>query len=401
MSILIFLSAPKGAFKNKGFSCSSAFLRFCSSALLLFCASAFLLSCHSKETENPFSPTPYTLNIPRYFPTNLNIPKDNPLTVEGIELGRHLFYDERLCGYLGSNPDSMMSCATCHVQANNFDVGMNNPRFPEGVTCGLSGKPTPHNTMPLVNLVFNREGYFWNGRIHENNPNPQQRTLEDVVLMGITAPHEMNSTPERAIYALKKNPKYPDLFKKAFGTAEINLIRIQKAIAQFIRTLVSGNSKFDRYMRKEEQLTESEMRGLLLFQTEEGADCFHCHGGTGTLLFTSNLFYNNALSSVFDDPNDRYAFTGNQQDIGAYRAPSLRNVMVSAPYMHDGRFKTIDETLAFYNFGLQYSPYVNPLMHKLEQGGAYLTPLQINDLKAFLHTLTDESFLSNPKLSKP
>jgi cytochrome c peroxidase len=118
-------------------------------------------------------------------------------------------------------------------------------------------------------------------------------------------------------------------------------------------------------------------------------------------LFTTNLFYNNALSSIFDDPHDRYAVTRNTQDIGAYRAPSLRNVMVSAPYMHDGRFKTIDEALQFYNFGLQYSPYVHPLMHKLAQGGAYLTPSQIADLKEFLHTLTDTDFLTNPKLAKP
>jgi len=364
--------------------------------------SAFLmLSCEPKEHKTPFSATPYTLQIPRFFPTHLNIPDDNPLTVEGIELGRHLFYDERLCGYLGDDPDLMMSCATCHVQSNNFDVGMDNPRFPDGKTFGLSGAPTPHNTMPLMNLVFNHEGYFWNGLIHESNPNNHQKKLEDIVLMAITAPHELNSTPERTVSALKQNPKYPVMFKKAFGTEEITIERIQKAMAQFVRTLVSGNSKFDRYLRREEQLTDSEMRGYILFSTEEGADCFHCHGGGGTPLFTTHLFYNNALTSDFKDANDRFAVTKNSQDSGAYRAPSLRNIMVSAPYMHDGRFKTIDEVLEFYNFGLQYSSYVHPLMHKLEQGGAYLTPSQIADLKAFLHTLTDNEFLSNPKFAKP
>jgi cytochrome c peroxidase len=351
--------------------------------------------------ESPFVATPYTLEIPRYFPTNLNIPKDNPLTIEGIELGRHLFYDERLCGYLGTHSDSMMSCATCHVQANNFDVGTNNPRFPEGNIFGLSGTPAPHNAMPLMNVVFNHEGYLWNGLVHESNPNAAQKKLEDIVLMAITAPHEMNSTPERAIHALKQNPKYPALFHKAFGTEEINISRIQKAIAQFIRTLVSGNSKFDRYLAGKETLTAAELRGYILFSTEEGADCFHCHGGAGTPLFTSNLFYNNALPLVLEDPNDRFSITKKEQDIGAYRAPSLRNIMASPPYMHDGRFKTIDEVIEFYNFGLQYSPYVHPFMHKLEQGGAALTPLQIADLKAFLHTLTDEEFLSHPKFSTP
>ena len=367
----------------------------------LLISAILLCSCEPKQPETPFSTTPYNLQIPRFFPTHLNIPSDNPLTVEGIELGRHLFYDERLCGYLGENPDLMMGCATCHVQANNFDVGINNPRFPNGKTFGLSGAPTPHSTMPLVNLVFNHEGYFWNGLVHESNPNFQQRKLEDIVFMAITAPHEMNSTPEGAVYALKQNPKYPALFKKAYGTEEITMERIQKAIAQFVRTLVSGNSKFDKYLRGEEQLTDAELRGYILFSTEEGADCFHCHGGGGTPLFTTNLFYNNALTNSFDDPNDRFAVTKSSQDIGAYRAPTLRNIMVSAPYMHDGRFKTIDEVLDFYNFGLQNSPYVHPLMHKLEQGGTYLTPSQIAELKAFLNTLTDNEFLTNPKFAKP
>jgi cytochrome c peroxidase len=297
-----------------------------------------------------------------------------------------------------------MCCATCHVQANNFDVGMNNPRFPEGKTFGLSGKPTPHNTMPLTNLVFNQEGYFWNGKIYQTNPNIQQRTLEDIVLMGILAPHEMNSTPERAVYALQQNSKYPAMFKKAFGTEEINISRIQKAIAQFIRTLVSGNSKFDRFLIGEEQLTDAEMCGYLLFITEEGADCFHCHGGDGTPLMTTNLYYNNALlneEEILNEHNDRYFITSNMKDRGAFRAPSLRNVMLSPPYMHDGRFKTIDEVLDFYNFELKNTPYVNPLMHKLEQGGICLTPSQIADLKTFLNTLTDNDFLTDSKFSKP
>jgi len=363
-----------------------------------FFVAILLFSCGPKP---PFEPTPYTLQIPKYFPTHLNIPTDNPLTVEGIELGRHLFYEERLCGYLGNDPNLMMGCATCHIQSNNFDVGMRHARFPNGKTFGLAGDTTPHNTMPLMNLVFNREGYLWNGLVHEANPNCTQRNLEDIVLMAIVAPHEMNSTPEKTVYALKQNPKYPPLFKKAFGTEEITIERVQKAIAQFVRTLVSGNSKFDRYLRKEEKLSDAEMRGFMLFSMEEGADCFHCHGGDGTPLLTTNLFYNNALSTVFEDPYDRYAVTGNQLDIGAYRAPSLRNVMVSAPYMHDGRFKTIDEVLQFYNFGLQQSPHVHPLMHKVEQGGTYLTPPQIEDLKSFLNTLTDNEFLTNPTFAKP
>lgn len=349
-------------------------------------------SCKPPPVEE-HQTTPYPLEIPKFFPTQLNIPADNPLTVEGVELGKALFNDGRLCGYLGSNPDSMMSCATCHVRANGYDVGMNNPRFPNGITHGLTGIPTPHNAMPLFNLVFNHEGYFWNGMIHPSNPDEKKRTLEDVVTMGIIAPHEMNSTVEKAVKAIQSVDYYPSMFKKAFGDEEITIDRIEKAIAQYIRTLISGNSKFDRYLRGEGQLTSNELNGYVLFSTEEGADCFHCHGSDGNPLFTTNLFYNNGLDAVFDDTRDRYAFTGNENDKGSYRAPSLRNIEVTAPYMHDGRFKTLDEVLEFYNMGVNNSPYISPLMHKVNQGGAMLTPSQIADLKSFLLTLTDEEFL--------
>lgn len=365
------------------------FLFFMAISLFLVTAAA---SCNSGQKEE-YTPTPYKLEIPRFFPTHVNIPSDNPLTVEGVALGKALFNEGRLCGYMGNDPDSMMSCATCHVRANGFDVGMNNPRFPGGVTHGVTGIPTPHNAMPLFNLVFNHEGYFWNGRIHPSNPKAGQRTLEDVVTMGITAPHEMNSTAEKAVAAIRSIDYYPLMFKKAFGTEEVTIERIEKAIAQYIRTLVSGNSKFDRYMRGEEQLTPQELRGYVLFSTEEGADCFHCHGSDGSPLFTTNLFYNNGLDGTFSDDGDRHAITGNSKDIGSYRAPSLRNIEVTAPYMHDGRFKTLDEVLEFYNSGLVNSPYISPLMHKINQGGALLTPSQIADLKAFLFTLTDEEFL--------
>lgn len=362
-----------------------------------------LMTLASSCGDDPVSyePTPYNLQIPSFFPTNLNIPSDNPLTVEGIALGRYLFYETKLCGYTGTNPDSMMSCGTCHIQAHSFEVGMDNSRFPNGRTYGLSGTYTPHNMLPLVNLVFNHEGYFWNGYINPNNSNTNHRTLEDIISMGIIAPHEMNSTVAKAIQAIQNDSKYPDMFEKAFGTPEITIERIEKAIAQFVRTLVSGNSKFDRYMNGLEQLTSSELNGYILFTTEEGADCFHCHGGSGTPLFTTNLFYNNGSSSVFNDTRDRFAVTGNQNDIGAYRAPTLRNIEVTAPYFHDGRFTTLDQVLEFYNIGLIYSPYVSPLMHKIDQGGMMLTPTQIADLKAFLLTLTDQEFLTNSKFSNP
>jgi len=288
-----------------------------------------------------------------------------------------------------------MACTTCHQREHNFDMGPDNPRFPDGKPHGrTTGTPTIHNAMPLVNLVFNHEGYFWNGLISNENPNEQMRTIEDIVLMAIIAEDEMCGTEASAVAAIRADAKYPPLFKAAFGTEEITMDRIQKAIAQYVRSLVSANSKFDRYLKGLEQLTAQELHGYVLFTTEEGADCFHCHGGDGSPLFTTNLFYNNGLDATFTDEHDRFSVTGDIHDRGAYRAPSLRNVMVSAPYMHDGRFKTIDEVLGFYNLEVQNSQYISPLMHHVNEGGVHLTPSDIADLKAFLMTLTDEEFLT-------
>jgi len=368
--------------------------------ILLF---VFFACKPEKPVEGDVNPNaiPYNLTIPKYFPTLLNIPDDNPLTEEGVKLGRYLFYDGRLRGYLGNNPDSLMSCATCHLQKNAFECGIDHPKYNGGKTMGVTGIETPHFMMPLFNLVFNNNGYFWNGMIYNENPDRQFRNLEDIVRMGIVAPHEMNSTVERSVETIKSIPMYPPMFKAAFGTDEVTAERIYKAIAQFIRTLISANSRFDKYIRGEEQLSAEELQGFILFTTEEGADCFHCHGGDGNVLMTTNLYYNNALDSVFSDSRDRFAVTGNPKDIGSYRAPSLRNIAVTAPYMHDGRFKTLDEVIDFYSEGLHASQYVHPLMHKINDGGAMLTPKQKQQLKSFLNTLTDDEFLTNPDHSKP
>ncbi len=350
--------------------------------LLILCA-----ACH----DHTIPPTPYNLQIPKGFPTALNIPADNPMTVEGVELGRMLFHDPHLCGYTGNEPDSLMSCSTCHRRECNYDLGSDNPRFPDGKPRGrTTGKATLHNVMPLMNLVFNHEGYLWNGLISNDNLNQEMRTIEDIVRMAIVADDEMCGSEASAVAAIKADGKYPPLFKRAFGTEEITMERIQKAIAQYVRTLISSNSKFDRYLQGQEQLTPQELHGYVLFTTEEGADCFHCHGSAGSPLFTTNLFYNNGLDAQPADAHDRASVTGDPRDRGAYRAPSLRNVTKSAPYMHDGRFQTLDEVLEFYNSEVQNSPYISPLMHHVNDGGTRLTPNDIADLKAFLETLTED-----------
>jgi cytochrome c peroxidase len=325
------------------------------------------------------------------------------MTVEGIELGRYLFYDGRLSGR--TDPDSLMSCATCHRQENSFECGISHPEFINGHPHGITGKSTPHVMLPLINLVWNNSGYLWNGLVSNDNPQPEYRQLEDIVRMGIVAEHEMNSDTTTVKELFQGIPGYPDLFRKAFGSDRVTFNRISKAIAQFVRTLISSNSKFDRYMHGEEQLSESELNGYVLFTTEYGGDCFHCHGGEGNPLFTTNLFYNNGKDSVFTGPdadiNDRYHVTGNTVDIGAYKATTLRNIALTGPYMHDGRFATLDEVINFYSDHVLWSPYINPLMHHVSSGGARLTPPEKADLKAFLMALTDESFLTNPVFGEP
>lgn len=373
---------------------------------VIFIFSIFIVinSCKKNEPEPEpedvvYNPTPYTIPRPWYFPTEMNIPSDNPMTVEGIELGRYLFYDGRFGGR--SHPDSMMSCATCHLQENAFECGINNPNYPGGITHGITGIQTPHVMLPLFNVVWNPNGYLWNGSIHSENPNSSKRRLEDLCWMGVYAPHEMYNDTNKSKALIASIPGYKPLFKKAFGTEEITFELMAKAVAQFIRSIVSFNSKCDRWLQGQTSLTPSELNGFVLFITEEGADCFHCHGGDGNPLFTTNLFYNNGRDSVFNDPRDRYSVTGDPMDHGSYRAPTLRNIELTGPYMHDGRYATLDEVIDFYSHHLVWSPYISPLMHHIGENGAQLLPYEKADLKAFLLTLTDETLLTNPDYGPP
>ena len=367
--------------------------------IFVFLLSLMLVSCKKDDKPEPYTPTPYTIDIPFGFPTELNIPDDNPMTVEGVELGRYLFYDGRLSGR--TNPDSLMSCSTCHRQERSFEAGVDHPDFPGGFPHGITGKPTHHVMLPMINLVWNRNGYGWNGFLYPENPNPNLRNIEDFVRLAVVAEDEINGDTARVAALFQSLPGYPELFYKAFGSDKVTFKNIERAIAQFVRTLISANSKFDRYMRGEVQLTQSELHGYVLFTTEEGADCFHCHGGYGNPLFTTNLFYNNGKDTVFTDPSDRFSVTGDEMDRGAYKATTLRNIEVQGPYMHDGRFATLEEVIEFYSHGLRQSPYVNPLMHHINEGGVQLTPQEKEDLLNFIKTLRDDEFMTNPEFSRP
>ncbi|MCX6251894.1 MAG: cytochrome-c peroxidase [Bacteroidetes bacterium] len=365
----------------------------------LFIGMAFYSCKKSTAPVESFHTTPYTIQIPLRFPGQLNIPADNPMTVEGIALGRFLFYDGRLSGR--TNADSLMSCSTCHIQSHSFVCGIDNLKYQGGHPFGVTGIPTAHFMLPMINLVWNNTAYLWDGAVYPENPDPGSRNIEDVVRMAIESPSEMASDTNRVKNLFRQIKGYPELFKKAFGNDVITGKNITRAIAQFVRTLISSGSKFDRYMQGAVQLDPDELDGYVLFMTEQGGDCFHCHGGDGNPLFTTGLFYNNGKDSVFTDIADRYSVTGNLADIGAYKAPTLRNLVFTAPYMHDGRFKTIDEVIDFYSSGLVWSPSISPLMHHISTGGVMLNPLKKAHLKAFLLTLTDTAFVSNPAFARP
>lgn len=358
------------------------------------------VSCEKSSKEEPvYIPTPYTFDIPFAFPTKMNIPVNNPMTVEGVELGRFLFYDGRLSGR--THPDSLMSCGTCHIQANSFEAGINHPIFEGGFVHGLTGIQTQHVMLPLINLVWNQSGYGWNGFLYKDNPNTDFRNLEDFVRIAVLAEDEIGGDTTKVKQLFQSIDGYPELFFKAFGSSSITFKNIEKAIAQFVRSLVSADAKFDRFLKGEEQLSSSELNGFVLFTTEEGADCFHCHGGGGNPLFTTHLFYNNGKDTVFTDNLDRFAITGNINDKGAYKAPTLRNIELTGPYMHDGRFSTLDEVIDFYSHNVKWSEQIDPLMHHVLRGGVQLTSTQKEDLKAFILTLHDEEFLTNPSYSRP
>jgi len=341
----------------------------------------------------PYSPTAYAIKKPDNFP-QIPIPADNPMTLEGVQLGRRLFYDPILSG------DSTMSCSSCHLPAGSFTDN-------KAVSIGIDGIAGRRSAMSLLNIAYVNTRLFWDGRV---------KTLEEQALKPVEDPIEMHTSWETVIGRLKNHPDYPQWFRKAFGInscQEITKELAAKAIAQFERILISsGTSRYDQFVRGEIDLEDNELRGKLMF-FDEGAQvglpdgqCFHCHG---SITLTGNNFFNNGLDSVgsLADFIDKGlgAVTGNPSDNGKFRAPTLRNIALSAPYMHDGRLKTLEEVMVQYNdngFGIiNEDPFVQQIGFPVQGHYPGLTPLQTADIIAFLHTLTDTSFVNNPDFQNP
>ena len=329
------------------------------------------------ESIDEFNPSPYNLVIPSTLPP-VDIPADNPLTVEGVELGRMLFYEPLLSG------DGTQACASCHMQSAGFT---DSDRYSTGID-GIQGN---RNAMVVFNLAWSPT-LFWDGR---------ESSLEDQALDPIVNPIEMHETWANAAEKLNAHSEYPELFKKAFDIDEIDSNYVVKAIAQFERTLISGNSKWDQWIRGEVILTEQELRGWDLFNIDGpivGADCFHCHTAPH---FTDFTFHNNGLDGDEDFTDlGLYQVTENEVDKAKFKTPTLRNIEVTGPYMHDGRFASLEEVIEHYNSGGHASSTIDPLMKNIGEG-LLLSPEDKQALIAFLHTLTDQEFLNNQDFSNP
>lgn len=332
-----------------------------------------------KAEEIAFKPTPLAIRVPAHFPTPV-IPASNPTTVEGVLLGRNLYYDP----ILSSNG---LTCSSCHNPVNSFS----SPVFIN--SAGDSTSVPPH-----INLAWNPE-YLWNG----GEPNLDHLCLADF------GPDFFNTDMTVLVQRLQNHPSYPGMFSKAFGVNDVSKLTtpelqqtIVNAICQFIRTMVSSDSKFDKYVAVPSQytFTSSELSGYGIFMTERG-DCFHCHGNP---LFTSNDFRNNGLECDPQGHNvGRSAVTGRATDRGKWSVPTLRNIELTAPYMHDGRFQTLEEVIDFYDSGVCWtSPNIDPIMTKpAKEYGLHLWPWEKTDLINFLKTLTDTTFINNPDYKRP
>ena len=343
--------------------------------LLILLAAAHAQDTSSRVPNLPHTPYVYA-NVP--LPPHLaaiktNIPKDNPITDHGATLGRVLFYDKRL------SINNTTACAACHLQEYAFSD-------PEQFSIGFAGAKTPRNAMGLANgRFFQADQFFWDARVE---------TLEELILLPIQSPIEMGNTVELAVAAVAAAPFYPPLFAKAFGSPEVTQERIAKAMAQFIRAMVSYRSRYDAGVATGfRNFTGQEYFGMQLFESSS-LRCSRCHlSSTQILIFPSN----NGLDVVYADKGVG-SITGDGFDNGLFKPPSLRNVALTGPYMHDGRFATLQDVLKHYSSGIQSHKNLGSF---LPDKGLNLTVRQRDAIAAFLHTLTDTAFITDPKFSDP
>jgi len=342
----------------------------------------FMSSGCSKEKEPAkiASVHPFQLAVPANFP-QISVDVNNPLTSEGIALGRLLFFETRLSG------NNAISCSSCHRPELAFSDAV------AQTNVGATGIPLPRNSSALINLAWADNGLLWDGAA---------TSLETQALQPIMDLHEMNQKLPELEMKLKQIPDYVSRFRLVFNS-EIKAELVAKALAQFQRTLISGNSRYDQFIRKENgiNLTPIEQNGLSLFRIK----CNNCHKGE---LFTDHDFHNNGIDDSFRDQTlngvflGRYRITNNVNDLGKFKTPTLRNVNLTEPYMHDGRFITLEQVLDHYSNGIKSSPTLDPLLIQSNgKIGINISNEEKIAIIAFLKTLNDYSFTSSVNFNQP
>ncbi|MFN4146924.1 MAG: cytochrome-c peroxidase [Runella sp.] len=349
----------------------------------------FVSSCATKNIEEQTTPRPEKplFSVPSNFPQPVYALERNKITEAGFELGRTLFYDGIL------SRDGTIACGECHRQEYAFT------HHQHDVSHGIDDLAGERNAPAIQNMAWKKE-FFWDGGVHD---------LDLVPVAAIESPVEMDEKLGNVLQKLRKSEKYPPLFEKAFGSREITTERFVKALSQFTLTLVSSNSKYDRYLRKEPNgtLTPDEADGLRIFEQK----CGSCHSG---VLQTDQTYRNNGLAlevkrevilhgrrhTITFRDEGRYRITQNPNDLFKFRVPSLRNVAVTRPYMHDGRFWTLDEVLNHYSENMIDNGYVDSILKQNGRVGIPLTDEEKRKIIAFLNTLTDRDLLLNPKFQE-
>ncbi|MGG7470501.1 cytochrome-c peroxidase [Chryseobacterium arthrosphaerae] len=330
------------------------------------------ISCSDEVIQPLEKDEAYHLQFPAYFPEMSFDQSSNPVTRNGVELGRKLFYEGRL------SRNNTISCGFCHIQENAFT------HHGHTVSHGVDDRIGIRNAPPIQNMAFLKK-YMWDGVIHN---------LNQQAISPITDVNEMDSSIPEAISKLKNDQKYKKLFREAYGDEIITGERILKALSQFMATLVSADSKYDRFRQGREQFTPEESQGMALFNQK----CASCHSGE---LFTDESFRNTGMyyNTEFKDAG-RYRVTLDQADWMKFRVPSLRNIEYTKPYMHDGRFYTLEAVLNFYSDHVEDNPNLDPQLRQNGRTGIAMNSQEKQLIIAFLKTLSDKSFISNPKFAE-
>ena len=358
-------------------------MRFIKYSILFFITLIIAFTSCDNEEPIPKDDTPYELSfgdLPE--PT---LPADNPLTIQGVELGKMLFYEQTL------SKDGTQSCATCHQQEDGFS---DKRKF----SIGVENLPGTRQAMSIFNMAWHTNDFFWDGRAS---------SLREQSLKPIQDPLEMNETLDNVIEKLSNNEQYRDQFSRAFGSPEVTAEKMSLAMEQFMLSIVSFNSKYDEYLAGNVQLSSSEERGRKLFFEEynpffpdqSGADCAHCHSGRN---FENDQYMNNGLDTDADITDiGREEVTQDPNDKAKFKVTTLRNIELTAPYMHDGRFQTLEEVIEHYNSGIKTSATADPTVMNTQSTGLMLTTQDKQDLLNFLKTLTDDTFLNNSEYASP